>query len=220
MNSKRILVFIDWFTPAFKAGGPIKSVSNIIRSLGDQYEFHVVTSDRDLGDEKALEGIQTDEWVSKENFKIIYLSPTDRKKKIQNILNEKNFDMAYFNSAFSKEFTLLPLQILKKLNLLDRAVVAPRGMFGKGALAIKPLKKKVFLKYARTTGLYKSVLWHATNEEEKQNIQKVFGSDIRVKIAGNLSLFKISKHDLSKEIGAVKLVFFSRVSPKKTSSIF
>ena len=35
----KILVFIDWFTPAYKAGGPIVSVSKIIENLSFKFKF-------------------------------------------------------------------------------------------------------------------------------------------------------------------------------------
>ena len=41
----KIVVFIDWYKPAYKAGGPISSIYNLIELLGDEMEFYVVTSD-------------------------------------------------------------------------------------------------------------------------------------------------------------------------------
>ena len=49
-NKLRILIFIDWYIPAFKAGGPIRSVFNIVTQLSDVFEFYIITGDRDLGD--------------------------------------------------------------------------------------------------------------------------------------------------------------------------
>ena len=34
---KRILVMIDWFEPAYKAGGPIRTVSNMVKLLQDHF---------------------------------------------------------------------------------------------------------------------------------------------------------------------------------------
>jgi hypothetical protein len=33
MNKIKVLVFIDWYLPGYKAGGPIQSVANIISQL-------------------------------------------------------------------------------------------------------------------------------------------------------------------------------------------
>ena len=38
----KILVFIDWYKPAYKAGGPISSVYNLTELLGDEIQFYIV----------------------------------------------------------------------------------------------------------------------------------------------------------------------------------
>ena len=43
----KVLIFIDWYKPGFKAGGPIQSVSNIVSQLGKDYEFYIITRDTD-----------------------------------------------------------------------------------------------------------------------------------------------------------------------------
>ena len=47
----RVLVTIGSYLPGYKAGGPIRSVANLIDALGDDFEFRVVTSDKDLGED-------------------------------------------------------------------------------------------------------------------------------------------------------------------------
>jgi len=34
---KKILVLQDWYYPGFKAGGPIKSIRNIVNNLKDEF---------------------------------------------------------------------------------------------------------------------------------------------------------------------------------------
>ena len=67
----KVVVFIDWFLPAFKAGGPIQSVANLIDHLGSEICISIVTSDRDLGDAIPLPGIDLNKWIAKENNSII-----------------------------------------------------------------------------------------------------------------------------------------------------
>ncbi len=45
-----ILAFIGHYLPGYKAGGPIRTLENMVDALGDEFEFRIVTSDRDLGD--------------------------------------------------------------------------------------------------------------------------------------------------------------------------
>lgn len=214
INKPKILIFIDWFLPGYKAGGPIKSVSNIVNSLHLDVDFLIVTSDRDLNETAAYENIQLNTILRKDHFSIIYLTPDERDAWIKNHLNTVHYDGYYFNSLFSKKFTIKPLSILNKLGN-KKIIVAPRGMLGKGALSIKPLKKKLFLFVAKLIGTYKSVIWHATNEDERNDIQLVFGSKASAIIASNISLCVIDKKEIIKKNNDLKLVFFSRISPKK-----
>lgn len=216
MNKKpNILIFIDWFLPGFKAGGPIKSVSNIVNALHKDFNFFIVTSDRDLNDSSPYKNIKLNEWVKTENYSIIYLTPDRRDKWIKEHLQNSTYTHYYFNSIFSKHFTLLPVKVIKKLNLSEKVVIAPRGMLGKGALSIKPFKKKLFLTLTKLLAYFKNVTWHATNTEEKEDITNVFGNSSKIKIASNISFNTIKRYPIEKLNGNLKLVFLSRISPKK-----
>ena len=59
----RILTLVDYYPPAYKAGGPIRSVSNLVERLSDEFEFWVVTRDRDLGDAVPLPGVLAGVWT-------------------------------------------------------------------------------------------------------------------------------------------------------------
>ena len=52
-----VLVFIGYYLPGYKAGGPVRSIANVVETLGDEFEFRIVTSDRDLLDEVPYPGI-------------------------------------------------------------------------------------------------------------------------------------------------------------------
>jgi glycosyltransferase involved in cell wall biosynthesis len=96
------------------------------------------------------------------------------------ILGELNPDWLHLNSVFSKHFTLIPLRAARKRDNL-RIVLAPRGMLGSAALSLKPLKKRVFLSYARATGLFRNVRWHASTAMERDEVLGQFmNADCRV----------------------------------------
>ena len=42
MSKKKILVFVDWYLPGFKAGGPIRSCANLISHFSNEYDFFVL----------------------------------------------------------------------------------------------------------------------------------------------------------------------------------
>lgn len=215
MKKNNILIFIDWYKPGYKAGGPIKSVSNIINTLNNDFNFFIITSDRDIDDEVPYTSIELNEWIKKDKYQIAYLTKEKRKAFIIQTLQQQDFDCYYFNSLYSKAFTLEPFQLLNKFKSKPKVIIAPRGMLGKGALKLKPLKKKLFLTAAKTIGFFKHVLWHATDDEEAKDIKLAFGKKTAIFIIPNISLLTIQKTFITKKENDLKLIFFSRISPKK-----
>jgi glycosyltransferase involved in cell wall biosynthesis len=215
MPPKNILIFIDWFLPGYKAGGPIQSVLNFITAFKNELEISVVTSDRDLGDALGYEGIQPNKWIEYTGYRVMYLDPQHQvSKQYKSIFKECDYDLIYFNSFFSFRFALLPLYIAKKNAL--KILLAPRGMLGEGALGIKPFKKRIFLVAAKFLGIYNGITFHATAENEKNEITSHFGSQIKVHVAPNIPSIKIKDNNIrKKKQNEVTLFFLSRIAPKK-----
>jgi hypothetical protein len=44
-----ILTFVRYYLPGFRSGGPVRSVSNLVQVLGDDYDFRIVCYDHDKG---------------------------------------------------------------------------------------------------------------------------------------------------------------------------
>ena len=215
MKKKKILIFIDWFLPGYKAGGPIQSIANFVNNFGDIFDISIVTSNKDLGATKPYDGIKSNVWVVKDNYRVKYL---DKKHlNISNfrfLLKEDFYDSVYFNSLFSVYFTLLPLWFAVKYNM--RVVLAPRGMLGSGALNLKKRKKQLALWFLKMSGISNKIIWQGTASTEVLEIKICFGEKMQVKLAPNLSArtpeFLITKQ---KEIATLNLFFLSRISEKK-----
>ena len=215
MKKTKIIIFIDWFLPGFKAGGPIISISNFINQLSNDFEISVVTSDRDFRDKNAYRDINTGVWIKKKNFRIMYLKNRNQNIITYNdLLNEKLYDYIYLNSLFSLKFTLYPLLIAKFKKI--KIVLAPRGMLGKGALKIKYLKKKAFILLLRLTRIFSTITWQATSISEASNISYHFGKNANVKLVSNLSSHnKLRFEKKHKKKNKLNLFFLSRISKKK-----
>ncbi len=216
---KGILIFSDWFLPGYKAGGPIRSIANLSEYLADFTDVYIFTSNHDLGDKIPYPNITNNQWVKTENGYHVYYCSTENlsQKNVKKILNEIRPDVVYINGIFSKVFSIFPLQASLKFNDA-RVIVAPRGMLGKGALNIKPLKKKLFLLVSkRILNLYKRVNWQATSEQEHKEILDFVGEDKNIEVIPNLSsiLFQEKMFSKVKEPGSLRMVFISRISPKK-----
>lgn len=211
------MVFIDWFLPAYKAGGQIPSVYNIIKLLKDEVDFSVVTSNSDEG-EPAFPDLEFNKWLTNFGVRIIYLSPEKQTLAFfKQLFKSEQFDKVYFNSFFSFRFTILPLLALKTLNKNFETILAPRGMLGKGALQIKALKKKTFLYVAKWLGLYKNITWHASSEFEVKEIKAIFGRKAqKIKTAIDISILPKAKTiEKNKKPDELKLFFLSRITDKK-----
>ncbi|MFK8045579.1 MAG: glycosyltransferase [Crocinitomicaceae bacterium] len=217
MDRKKILICVDWYTPGYKAGGPIRSVSNMVDAFKADYEFYILTSAYDLGDQKPYTTVIINQWHDIDGVFIKYLDKTRFNfPTIKSNIFEVNPDVIYLNSLFSRVFTLYPLRFAR--NQAAKVILAPRGMLGQGALEIKQSKKKIFLSVAKILGWYKNIVWHASTKEEDQEIQKVFGSHSKVKIAQNIpSKQAYSREEIAsfKKTGAVRFIFMSRISKKK-----
>ena len=217
MDKKRILICIDWYEPGFKAGGPIRSVVNIVSALKEDYEFYILTSAYDLGEEEPYEGVSVNEWFDHDGIFLKYLdrSLLNYAAIRRNIL-EIHPDLIYLNSLFSKKFTLFPLMTARTKGY--PVVLAPRGMLGEGALDIKKGKKKSFILISKLLGIYKKVRWHASTEEEEKEIYKNFGKRSKVHIAQNIPVGQKLKLDTilnKKKTGTVRFIFVSRIALKK-----
>jgi hypothetical protein len=59
----KLLIFSDWFYPGYKAGGPIKSVTNLSIALQKEIDVFVFTADTDLNETKPYPNIQANTWI-------------------------------------------------------------------------------------------------------------------------------------------------------------
>jgi glycosyltransferase involved in cell wall biosynthesis len=221
MANLKILTFVGYYFPGCKAGGPIRTIANMVDRLGDEFQFKIVTADRDLGDTKAYPGIRIDGWNRVGKANVFYMSPRMRSlKEFKKIFCSTECDVIYLNSFFSPHFTIKPL-FLRRLELIpDKPLIlAPLGEFSPGALGLKSLKKRVYLWAAKAFGLYRGVIWKASSEHEEADIRHWFGEDVPVVVAPDLPLMIHPADELPTKSGNIqgclKIVFLSRISRMK-----
>lgn len=215
-HRKKILVFSDWYLPGYKAGGPIRSLANLVDAV-DQ-EFYIVSSNTDHHSTERYPGIKPDCWIDL-NFRthVYYCSRGKGGSSLfEKLIREINPDKIYFNSLFSPVFTLTPLRVARKLKLQKKCIVAPRGMLKSGALSIKSKKKKFFLFTAKLIGLYSDITWHATNPDEVQEIKNHFSSAAKVHLSVNLPSRALQQVEKPEKLpGELKLICIARISKEK-----
>lgn len=217
LSKQKVLIFTDWYIPGYKAGGPIQSLRNMVAELKDDIEFYVVTSDRDLGDHKPYAGIVPNMWQFGKSGEFIYYAKDSKLTilNIRRIIRDIKPDAIYLNSMFSFHFTILPLIALKFTSSHLQLVLAPRGMLHKGALSLKPTKKKIFFKLFELLRLQKNIRFHATDITELNDIKTLFTTH-DIALIENIPANNIacSDHHI-KKAGLLKIVFYSRIHKKK-----
>lgn len=210
------MVLTDWYLPAYKAGGPVRSVAALVARLSEKYNFHIITSNKDAFEEQALP-VKTDMWISG-NFheRIIYLSGKISRERLQKTIGSVRYDYLYINSFFSKTFSIYPLLLVRSGKLAGPVVLAPRGMLREGALAIKSTRKKIFLALSKWRGLHRDLTWHATSAQEEREIKKIYGEKARVILAPNLTLPPLSpRTGYAKRSGELRVCSVTRLVRNK-----
>lgn len=216
MKSK-ILIFIDWYKPGFKAGGPIRSISNLVSQLNTHYEFYIITRDTDYIETTPYPNINPNKWNHVNSSKVFYLSSKNQNKTtIKKLIEEIKPDIVYCNSLYSPKFTLNPIRIAKKLNI--KTVLAVRGMLSPGSLSVKSHKKKVFLAFIKSIGLFNKTTFHATSDIEKKDIIRTFGEKTTIIKALNLPENKNIEYQIKpKKVNQLNLIYVGRISPEKNT---
>ena len=235
------MTIIDYYLPGYKAGGPVRTTANTIDWLGDEFEFYILTSDRDFQAHEAYPDVPIRVWQKVGKANVMYLPPSDKNCWAwRQCLNRMNYDVVYLNGFFSR--LSIKTMVLRWLKLIPNKpiILAPRGEFSKGALSLKHLKKLVYLTVVRWINLYQNIIWQASSEYEKQDILDVFnvvqqGGSRKIMVAPDLpepspkvlvapNLLTIKDIDTQtgslikprlKMSGSVKIIFLSRIVRKK-----
>ena len=223
----KILVFSGVFLPGFRGGGPIRSLANLIETLSGDFDFWVITTDRDLGEKEPFPGVVPDVWAPVGKAQVMYLSHRGQVlHRLWKLIRNTPYDAIYLNSFFARRFSMFPFA-LWRFGLIKHTplVLAPRGEFSSGALELKPLVKKAYLAGCNLLGWYQSklLLWQASSEFEAEDISRVQAgriiSGVAPPIADNTPLAyqtsEIQPSRLPKIPGSLSLIFLSRISRKK-----
>ena len=212
--SPTILAFLDYFTPGYKAGGPIRYMENLISQLKEDFSFRIVTRDRDVGDIKPYANVVTEEWVDRgSHAKIMYLPPGRLHwRAIKQILDQTEHDLLNINSVFSVPFSIQTFGLRFAGKIRGRPIVlAPRGELARSALAKSALRKRVYLSTARSLGLFDDVVWQASSDHEVIDIQRQFPGAQTVLAPEPMTTPGPSPSPRQKEKGNLRLVFISRL---------
>jgi glycosyltransferase involved in cell wall biosynthesis len=214
-----VLTFAGHYLPGFKAGGPIRTLVNLVDRLGDAFDFRIVAADRDLGDTAPFADVPVDVWTQYGSARLFYRSPgAGGWRSLLASSEVRRPDILYLNGFFGLRSSILPLIDLRR-GRLDRAptLLAPRGEFSAGALGLKAAKKRAFIAASRAVGLHSRLTFQASSEYEAADITRTLG-DVPVHIAPDLPGRAAGAPEPARPRPAgapFRLAFLARISPMK-----
>lgn len=213
-GKKGILIIMGRYLPGYKDGGPVRSIKNLVDYLGDEYNFKILTCDRDHGDTESYLNIKVNEWNQVGKASVYYVPPKGFKFSIIKKLS-KEVDLIYCCGCFN-DYAINTL-ILKRLKQIKiPVVVAAMGLFSPMEFKLKYKKKKLFTTVFNILGMFKNIYWSATSEMEINEIKKQVRTNDNFFIAEDLPR-KVDDTPIikKKEVGKLKVVWISRIAPKK-----
>jgi glycosyltransferase involved in cell wall biosynthesis len=219
MNTKtKILIAIDWYRPAHKAGGPITSIENLVDLLGDEahLEFYVVCGVFDYGEQQPLD-VPQKIWVKVGKAQVQYWHPKQLGwKQWMYIYQTLQPDIIHTQGLWSPKFSILPLLIAQRYQK-SKIVVSPRGMLTPQALKQKGAKKAGVSFVLKALRAYKKVVFHSTNDQETDEI-KLFVKKAEIlqmpNVPRNLGA-SIKQTKRQKQPNELHWIFVGRISPEK-----
>jgi glycosyltransferase involved in cell wall biosynthesis len=189
--------------------------------MADHAEVAVLTGARDLGAKEDLQGVVVGHWNRWRNMADVWYA-TGRQHRLgafYRACQAKKPQTAYLNSMFSVPGTILPL-LTSPLLGSTRFVLAPRGMLKPTALATRQGRKKLWIRFLKLSGIAKRIHFHATSNEEADEIRTHFGSDAALTVIPNVPRVPaIELSPLEKHPGQLRLSFVGRVHPIKNLHI-
>lgn len=222
-----VLAFMKHYLPGFRFGGPVRTLANMVEALGDEVDFRIVTTDRDMLDREPYPGIAAGTWMPVGKASVQYV-PRSRQTPCEwrRLIRETRPELIYLNSLFDIRFTTMAVLAARRAAATARILIAPRGELSPGALAIKPVRKRAFLALAKRLGLYRSVWWHASTPEEAASIAGEFQAAPRILTAidlpapaGALPEQTLAVRGSRGDGDPLHIVFLSRISRMKNLAL-
>lgn len=214
-GKKDILIITGRYLPGYKDGGPVRSIKNLTDFLGDEYNFKILTCDRDHGDTESYPNIKINNWNTVGKALVYYVVPGGFTRSTIVELASR-VDLVYVCGCFN-DYAINTLIANRLGKIKVPVVVASMGLFSPMAFRLKYKKKKIFTVAFNLLGMFRNIYWSATSEMEIVDIcQQVWAKKEQFYIAEDLPR-KVDEIPITKrkEVGSLSVVWISRIAPKK-----
>lgn len=213
-GKKDILIITGRYLPGYKDGGPVRTICNLTDCLGNDYNFKILTCDRDHGDEAPYPNITVNAWNHVGNALVWYVPPGRFSFSIIRKMSEE-VDTIYISGCFS-DYAIKTL-ILNGIGQIKKPVIiAPMGLFMPNAMRRKPIKYNSFITLFKLLGMFHKVKWSVSSEIEETCVKKIISPKAVCYIARDLPR-AVQEKTIHKEKkpGELRVFFISRISPEK-----
>jgi glycosyltransferase involved in cell wall biosynthesis len=206
-----IFIITEYFYPFSLAGGPIRSIENILNNFKSGSKICILTSSSDYNNEPLSSWYVVNNIIDDDvtGHKIAYVS-----KYFKGLFflfySISKIDIVYINGLFKPSLNLVPIIKSNKL------IVAPRGMLQAPLLKQKWFQKKLYLSVLKFIFFFKNVKWHATTQQEASEIKNVFGDKSDIKVISNIPVTPcIESKNSVKESRSLSLVYYGLIVENK-----
>lgn len=208
----RVLVSAPLFPPAFRGGGPIRTLAALVATAPHDVAVAVVCGDRDLGAPEPLP-VPHHAWLPQGRARVRYVDRRRPDAVLRALASAPPPDVVYVNGLFDPVFSMLVRVWARRRGL--PVLLAPRGELAPAALAIRGGRKRAFLRVAATSGLDAGVVWHASSPREEADIRAAVGDDATVVVREDDHALPRHATRSASPPGPLRLVFVSRLVPNK-----
>lgn len=209
----RVLCLSDYYPPAFKGGGPLKSLQAIAESPPASVDIAVMTSDKDLGLKERLP-VESNRWTTYNGVTVYFTSTNSLSTLYYSWRAARDWrpDIILMNSFFSPTFSIVP-QMLARFGWWHDAlvVIMPSGQINPGALDIKSTKKRIFLFLYHRYGMSNRSVWVASSDEERVTIRSIIGAKRIIVRENETALPLLPEAPATTAEGPLRAVFLARI---------
>lgn len=214
----RLLIIANWFEPAVAAGGPVRSLANLVDSVSAVHDVEVLAHDRDLNAERPFPGL-SGRTIQRGAARVTYVNKFDTmalRRSMKQLASGGSYDIVLLNSIWDPICRKAALAIMTGMLEAECVVLMPRGELSVAAMTIKRRKKQVLgplvqQLYRRTVDVVA-----ATSDEEAADAAAWLPKALVVRASNTPDTIAFApRNDATRGAQQVRIVFISRVSEKK-----
>jgi glycosyltransferase involved in cell wall biosynthesis len=214
----KISIVVPSFYPATVYGGPIFSILHTCEALSQYKDLDIFVSTTNANRFNRLK-VEKNKWVKfKDNFYVKYYNETivgQGQFSISLFLSLwrdiKTSDLVHVQGIFN---TPIPIAIICSKIFKKPLIISPRGSFLDGARLhgsrLKELWRRLFIDYVGN-----NIVWHATSEDEKNGILKLYPKSRVIIITNGVSIKDFSNVNYYSNSTYVKKFTGKLLNPSK-----